>query len=732
MRPFLVLCLVFLLSAPSAWGQEETWSVEARVAVQADGSALYTWTITGLTNTNLELPRPDGATLFDARDADGRALTVQNVTLANGDPGVRVSIRARPATIRFDLAPALEGAFRIYPAQVAANPTSPVTVSLTLPEGWGLSGYRENDNADPDATGTFRLTGPSYVQYLVADAARPDPGPDARVVGDPVLREGFANLTQEGGTWALVTTYDTDVFGRDWEIYVPEGGRVLRAHTPFGRLDTTPTAIGVKVHTPYPVDFHLGARPFTVEMELPTPAPHGGAFRLTNLSVRAAEGDAVAVLVRADGLEVAGARISEGTREVSPLRFEASGPMSAGVAFLPPAAAGHVQLREGIFVVDAPSRLEAAARATAANASALLPRVASFAHDAADARPFLVAYSENESIFHWEAGFYSNGLNTISIRASTLANATDGRPHLEPVGVLLHEATHGLLDRRLPDAPHNMSFLHEGLSRLAETRTEAYFPTYPEIISCSNTTTESRCNRHSARPDAESLHERFRAQRAFDAGWSATEVGDAERGDLYDHSGYVLHAYTLRAPSGALPNALAHIARTTFTGDDAADARAVVDILLANAPGTSEGALLQPGREASALPIDEFRFCLGTLAAPGYPWETERTRAPPGGCPASGYGAGDATLPPPPPPEASVEGTPSPTPVVTRVLPKPPTTSTPAEEIPPPPLGERETGGAVVEPSDAPVVSSPIEIPAAGASLILALAGVAALTRRRR
>lgn len=704
--------------------------MDARVAVQEDGRAVFTWTISGLTNTNLQLPRPDGAVLIDARDLDGRALTSRNVT-KEGEAWVEVGIRSAPATVRFDLTATVDGPFRIFPAQVAANANSPVSVGLTLPAGWSLVGYRENDDAIPDASGTFRLTGPSYVQYLVTDASHLDPGPDARVVGNAVRREGFANLTPAGGTWTLATTYDTDVYGREWDIFVPEGGRVLRASTPFGPLETTPTADGVKVRTPYPVGFGLGGRPFTVEMELPAPDAHGGAFLLTNLSVRAAEDDVVIVDARVQpGVQLAGARIAGGA-ETTPLRYVGAGPLSVSLAFLPPAAPGHVQFAEGSFVVDAPTSLASAARATAANATQLLPRVAGFAHDPSDTRPFFVAYSTDERLFGWEEGFYSNGLNTISIRASTLANATDGAPHLVPVSVLLHEATHGLLDRQLPDAPHNLSFLHEGLARLAETRAEAYFP--GEIVTCTRDADAERCDRHSARPDAETLHARFRAQQRFDAAWGANEVDDGQRSVLYDYSGYVFHAYTLRAPSGALTNALAHIARTPFPGPDATDARAVVDILLANAPGTTQSALLEPGGEAAALGIDEFRFCLGTLAAPGYPWEVTSTRAPPGGCPASGYGASDADLPPPPTPAPTMSAPTDPmTSAPTRVLPKPPTTSGEAEAPLPP---RDEAPGAVVE--DAPMggaqAPGTTDVPAAPVgALFLAVAGVALLARARR
>lgn len=642
--PALALLLV-LASLPLPGAQAAGWSVEATVSVTSATTADYTWKIG---TTNLRLPLPDNATFTDARDADGKKVSVttqaDELTISGG--------RA-PITLAFSLQGERDGPFTTFPAQVASAGDSPVTVRIALPSGWGLAGARDSGDREPDVLGAFHGTGPAYVQYLVHGPGVVDDGPVVGVTGHSVRRAATADVHADRVLWSLTTTYDTDVYSRSWDVHVPAGATVSAATTPFGALATQTVGDLLRITTPYPVGFGLGARSFTVNLTLPAPTPHGGTFREANLSVRAAEGDEVSIRARmADGLRYAGARAAGGD-ETAPLVYEADGPLTVGLAFLPPPEADHVQFEQGHFVVDAPRALEAAARTTARNASEMLPRVASFAYDPADTRPFFVAYTDAD-VFGWEEGFYSNGLNTITIRAKTLEGVSDATPRITPVGVLVHEATHGLIDRRLPDAPHDLSFLHEGLARLAETRLERAFPA-SQIVACPVPTS---CTRHSARPGAEDVQEFHKESRLFDVAWRASAAPDSERGFLYDYSGLVMNAFDARAPAGALGNALATIARTDFEGEPSADARRILDVFLANAPGTAAPAFLYPGREAAALTADQFRHCMGDLVAPPYPWED--TRAPPGGCPATGYGARDAALPPPP--GAALTPTPPPTP----------------------------------------------------------------------
>lgn len=723
-----VLAVLGLALVPLPSAQAASWGVEATVAVTSATHADYTWALSGITNTNLELPLPDNATLVRAFDANGNTVTATNTT-RDGEPWIRVEIRQRPVTLRFALEAQSDGPFSIFPAQVAAAGDSPVKVRITLPSGWSLAGYRDTDGRSPDATGAFEGAGPAYVQYLVLAPGHVDEGPVPGVAGRTVRRAGVADIDASRATWSLTTTYDTDVYSRSWDVHVPEGAIVTAATTPFGPMRTSREGDLLQVTTPYPVGFALGARSFTVNLTLPPPAPHGGTFREVNLSVRAAEADDVRIEARfAPTLRYAGARVAGGA-EIAPGHYRAAGPLSVGVAFLPPPALDHVQFEEGRFVVDAPRSLQDAARATARNASELLPRAADFAFDARDTRPFFVAYTDAH-IFGWEEGFYSNGLNTISIRASTLADAADGKAHLVPVGVLVHEATHGLVDRRLPDASHDVSFLHEGLARLAETRLEAYFPA-SEVVACDGAT----CARHSARPSADALRTFHTNGATFDVGWKASEAADVERGFLYDYSGLILHAFEKRAPPGALVNALAHVNATPPDDDARKDAQRILDVFLANAPGTTRNAFLYPGREAASLSEPQFRYCLDGLVAPPYAWED--VRPPPGGCPATGYGSRTAALPPPP-----AEGMPAPTPLPVEPTPDavatppprpvPPTTITPVDPVPAdePPLGVQP--GATAEDGGGFSARGEITVPAPGLALLVVLVLALAALRRHR
>lgn len=727
---FLVLVLLAAgLALPSA--QAATWSVDALVTVRSATSADYTLTISGITNTNLALPRPDDTTLVRAYDSAGKSVTVENIT-REGAPWIQVSIRDKPATVLFALAGKPDGAFSIFAAQVPAQSEtggstgSPVTVGLALPAGWSLSGYRDSDDGTPDAHGVFQKIGPAYVQYLALQPGYTDPGPDAGVSGRSVRRVGASEITSTKATWSITTTYDTDVYSRAWDVFVPDGATVVDATSAFGPVPTTREGDILRVTAPYPVGFALGARSFTVNMTLPPPEPHGGTFRQVNLSVRAAEDDDVRIVARVlDDSRYAGARVAGGT-EIAPLQFRGRGPVSAGIALLPAPAPDHMQFVVDKFVVDAPRSLEAAARATATNASGLLARTSSFAFLPNDTRPFYVAYTDAD-VFAWEQGFYSNGLNTITIRASTLANASDGLAHLEPVSVLVHEATHGLVDRRMPHAPHDLSFLHEGLSRLAETHVEALFPA-SEIVTRSG----EQYFRHSARPGIDEVQDFHKASTSFDVAWGANDVSDAQRGFLYDYSGLVLHAYEQRAPPGALANFLSFVNATNFTSNDATDSQTLLDLLLQNSPGTTSIALLYPGREAASLKTDEFRACMGNLVAPPYPWEEART--PAGGCPATGYGPRSAALPTPPAPIAPV---PEPEPEFEATPPpKPPfVVATPAPEGVPVGIDD-EAPGAVIEPPEdhpaSPGTSRPAVVPGPGLAMLSITVIALALTRRRR
>jgi hypothetical protein len=161
------------------------------------------------------------------------------------------------------------------------------------------------------------------------------------------------------------------------------------------------------------------------------------------------------------------------------------------------------------------------------------------------------------------------------------------------------------------------SFLAEGLARLAETHVELAHT--DEVITCERSGTERRCQRDSSRVDAAALQAAYVAGGAFDAGWNATTAREADRGFLYDRSGFILFHYERTAPAGALARVLAALAKTPLPDDAAERAEAVVGALLHEAPAMDREALLAPGLADATLPLEPFAAKLGDLVAPPFP-----------------------------------------------------------------------------------------------------------------
>lgn len=724
-RAALVVAVLSLLAALPPVGAQSSWSVDGLLVVDSAEKATLVVTISGLTNTRLTYSIPEGATFLEARDTADDPVTA---TVSGDD--VEVQIRSRPVRLRYDLAPEDEAPLTHYSiAPLGAGTSSPTTMRIQLGTGWTYLGAADRTAPSPvlpTASGTFSRTGGGFFDYIVARPGLEVPPADPTVGGSIVKRLANASVTTAGTHVRLEQIYDTDVYSRDWQMPLPENATNIEVYSPMGAIEPTIDAGGMRIRAPYPTGYHLGARGFTIEYDLPPPEAHGGSFQRANISIRAQDDDEVWLNVTyAPGLIPTGA-LTAGAEEPAPGLYHARGPLFVGAAFLPPATAARARFTEGFFVVDAPASMEAAARATARNASELLPGAASFAITGPIERPFFVTFTEAD-IFPWEAGFYSNGLNTISIRASALQNASDGKAHLEPVGILVHEATHGLIDRLMPEGPRGVALLHEGLARLAETRVEAAFA--DQIFQCTQTARGQSCERESARPDAQEVRDYLRSGVTFPEGWTTSTASENERGFLYDYSGLVMHQYALRSPQGALASAVVNVSRQAWEDDEPDTPARIIDTLLAHAPGTSRDALLYPGKAAAQLTLEQFRYCMYGLVAPGYPWEGDGT-APADGCPESGYGPSDAPLPAlPPERETGLE--PAPLPPTPSPLPAEPTTSAPSSGEELPTSGDGLVDG-VGEDGEAPGALARPAVPGSGVAALVAAALVALALLKRR
>jgi hypothetical protein len=729
----LVLALLVVPALlPGALAQgSRVWSAASELSLVDAGKVVETRRITfdgRYYNPTWTVGVPPGGAFREATDASG--------ALSGTVSGGKVTIPTRGQnvasytfTVVFDLKPRAEAPFLSFNATVPGDVDSPTSVKLSLPPDWSLEGWFGWSGSSPDASGAFRRTGGQVVEFLVLPPGMPDPAPARPVEGHAVLREGVAALTEAGGRLNVTATYDTDVYGATWQLPLPEGATLAAASTPYGPMPATVADGLVSFTTPYKARHHLGARAFSLEFVLPPPDSFGGPYRGTNLSLAAVEGDTVTLRVTLDDALTRVGDTAGGARRVAPLRYEADGPMRARVAFLPPAPADAVRFTSGAYVVQAPRALEATARATAANASDLLPSALAYLGGADVSRPFYVAYTDAD-VFAWEEGFYTHGLDAISIRASELRAAPqDGKPHLTPVGTLVHETAHGLLDRAFLDSPDDLSLLHEGLSRLAETHVETHFPN--EVVSCATSGGRTSCQRQSARPEPERAQAFLAGGTPFDVAWGADGASADARGFLYDWSGLVFHAYERAAGPDALRYAVAEMAAASFADDPQQDAATVVSTLLAWAPGLTQDQLLYPGEQVAKLPAGPFRACMGDLLPPAYPFEAK------GEPPASGCGwpaVGTRDPPPPPPPRPA---TPTPPPVATT---PPPVVPTPDPTPDPPADPVAETPGATLdekadapaERTDAPPSQTPSAVPAAPLALLLPATLAAALLARRR
>lgn len=712
MRCLLGLVALLLLTPLPVATAASTYSVDATLEVVDATRALerHVFSYEG-GRVQWTLLVPDGATFVRAFDSQ----STLSATVSGDD--VLVESRRSPFTLEFERAPTLDEPFHRLSAQVASAPDSPTVIRLALPSGWALAGHRASKDASIDAQGALRATGPQSAEFLLLPPGVADPGPDPRVRGSSALREAVVDVDAVSASMRLEVVYDTDVFSRDWTISLPEGATLLDVGTAWGPVEATVAGGEAAFRLPYPSGYGLGARGFTMRLQLASPEPHGGSFRKVDASVPAADDDVVSIEYRlVQGALATGVRASEGAA-VSGLTARAVGPIAATLAYLPPVEAGRARATVEPFVLDAPVDLLPTARATAEAVASMLEDVAGFAGAGSVDRQFFVAYTD-APVFDWEEGFYSPGLNTISIRASELRNVTDGQAHLKPVQVLVHETTHGLLDRLVSGGPGDLSFFQEGLARLAETKVELLME--GEIFSCREVSGRESCVRHSSRLDPERLQGHYRAGGSFDPAWIVNTTPADQRGFLYDYSGTVFHAYERASPPGALEAALADIAVAPGTDDPGLAAVRLVDALLLQSPTLSRAALLHPGRVVASLPLEEFRGCMGALVAPGFPFEP-KARLPPGGCPE------DA-----PPSQAERDGLtraptvplPTPTPVTL-----PPVSTTPrivpvAPGTDAGPDGSSEVPGGVVDGAQG--------VPLPGVVALGALGLAAALRTRRR
>lgn len=651
---------------------------------------------------------PEGSTPVEARDGSG-TLSFQ---VAGDDVTVRP--RSSPFVVSFRLPIEKDGPFHLAKAEVFY--AYPTTAAIRLAEGWTLAGHRASPDAIVGADGVLRAEGALLAEFLVLPPGIADPGADPRVAGAPIRRDAIVEVGESSSTMSVTVTYDTDRYRRAWSYPLPEGARLVSVTTPLGPVDAVEASGAAEFTLPYPDGFGLGGRPFTVRMTLPPAEPHGGAFRTVKANIAAGADDTVQIeFLPAPALVATGVHASDNAT-MDGLRATATGPLAATLAYLPQAGPGVARFTVAPWTIETPAELEPAARATAEAAASMLPQVAGFVGGDAIERPFFVAYTD-APVFDWEEGFYSPGLNTISIRASELRNVTDGKAHLKPVQVLAHETAHGLLDRLVDGGPSDLSFFQEGVARLVETNVELRMQ--DEVLECTRANGRESCLRHSARAEAEAVRDFHKASNVFDPTWTTRTAAADQRGFLYDYSGLALNAYVRTSPEGALATALRDIGNAPGPDDpDVASVR-FVDALLLQSPTLSRAALLHPGREAAALPLEEFRGCMGDLVAPGFPFDPA-PRMPAGGCP----------TPPAPTPEerASLMTAPTDTPVATPTpgTPTPPPRVVPVSTVPT--LGGGETSGGIVESPSATAVEVPL--PAWMAVAALALVAWAASRRR--
>lgn len=724
MRPWPLLALLVLpLLAPAAHAAGSGVTTEMVVeAVDAQHARLKeTLTETAKHFSPWTLPIPDGATLVGASDSRG-SLAVKD----NGDGTVTVTTPTRGVSLPYSFTVTFDKPFDAYGsllhvfAQASGSAGDTSLVRAVIPAGWSVVGGRAEPDVAPDATGAFRTDGPISAGFAFAPPGVADPGVDPRAAGTGVFREGVANLTATGGTLDVTLVYDTDVYS-SVSLLLPPGATIASASTPFGATTPKVTGSSVVLDHAYPVHAGLGGRPVTVRYQLPQPDAFGGAFLNATLNMAAGEDDNLTLDVHlADGLTFVGSR-TRAHADASGLRFTAKQPFVVEIAYLDAVPAGSVRFAvNSTFVVQVPNALEGPARAVAADAAALLPQTSAFAGGDRLARPFYVTYTGDESLFtlfKGEQGFYTGGMNTITIRAADLANSSASHADFEAVSTLVHETTHGLVDRQVPDGYGNLSFFQEGLARLAENHLEKRFP--DEVVSCSAT----QCTRASVRPSAADVQARYKAGTTFPITWSAGHAPESDIGFLYDDSGLIFRAYEERSDPQALGRALISLAIRGAGPTDDAEAQAVVDALLNMSPGMTSTSLLYPGKGVAALPADKFEACMGDLVRPRYPPPFEPSLpARPADCgdlPSATTESADAgappqagdnfTLPTPPPP-----------------IPKP-VAATPSAE-PTPTEGAPATSG-----SEAPgATESPGNAPVPGLAPLLVVALVAALAWARR
>lgn len=696
-------------------------ATHAEVSLEADGTVRLVEIVTEGSRhfSPYTWPVHEGYTFHEARDANG-LLSAR----VEGD-FVRIETRGSGASYAFQIvqvAQAGPGPLVRLDAPVAARDGDATSARARVPAGWRIVGWQA-DGLEPDAYGVVRGTGPLRVAYLAARNETPLAAPDTRVSGEVVLREAWANVTRDATLLTLRVTYDTDTFGPEWRFLHPEGATLLGASSPLGPLETTLAGDEVLLDSPYPYGFHLGGQPLTLTWRLAAPKVYGGGFVEADLSIPAASHDLVRLeATLGEGLTHVGDALASGNA-TGPLSYAARGPLRVEVHALPAPGPGESRFAEGAFVVQAPGELEGAARAVARNASELLPVAARHVGGDRIDRPFYVLYTRAD-VFGWEEGFYTNGANAISIRASDLANATATKPDLRAVQTLVHEATHGLLDRLMPGDAVDLAFFDEGLSRLSETHVERFFP--GEVVVCESNPVRQSCVVRSARPESGVVEARYRDGEAFPVLWDTKLAGD-ERGDLYDLSGLVFHAYATRTPPGTLPDAVSAIAAAMRASEDLTEAQRAELVLreLEARSGLARTDILHPGAALAGSP--SFRPCMAFLVAPPYPWETVAARG--GSCgsfwPIEANSTGGVGSPVAPAPYADDLVAPTPAPATVW-------TPLPAEELDLPEAppeeqgaGGRETSGAVLDGEPA------APVPGFGVALALAAAGVALTLRRR-
>jgi len=227
-----VLALAVAPALPVARAATSPWSLDETVGIAGDGAhATRAWHIAydpHVYSNVWTLAIPPGATFVGAHDGTGA------LTAAPPSHG-QVTITTRGSPFDVDLTEPLttNGAFLQADAGPSAAKDSPTSVRFDLPSGWTLSGWAASSGVAAPKNGTWRGTGPFFVEALLVPRGTVDPGPDARGVAGGVAREANANVSARLAQVDVTIVYDTDQYSPTWLIPLPDDAKLVSVTAPL-------------------------------------------------------------------------------------------------------------------------------------------------------------------------------------------------------------------------------------------------------------------------------------------------------------------------------------------------------------------------------------------------------------------------------------------------------------------------------------------------------------------